>query len=82
MRDKEGGNVLASGGFGCVFSPALKCNDKTNENTQPQSKKKHISKLMLKKYAIQEYDEIKNIKEKLKYIHNYEDYFLIENFST
>ena len=24
-RTKQGGKVLASGGFGCVFTPALKC---------------------------------------------------------
>ena len=24
-KNNTGGNVLASGGFGCVFSPALKC---------------------------------------------------------
>ena len=27
---KKGGKVLASGGFGCVFSPALKCQGKKN----------------------------------------------------
>ena len=41
MCDKKGGNILASGGFGCVFSPPLKC-----ENEKSQDKNK-LSKLML-----------------------------------
>ena len=44
MYDK-GGKVLASGGFGCVFSPALKCQGKTK---RAEGK---ISKLMSVKHA-------------------------------
>ena len=29
ISNKNGGKVLASGGFGCIFSPALKCNGST-----------------------------------------------------
>jgi hypothetical protein len=76
MCDKKGGNVLASGGFGCVFSPALNCK---GETSQPKG---NISKLMLEKYAIEEYSEINNIREKLKHLPNYENYFLLNNFST
>jgi hypothetical protein len=76
MCDKKGGNVLASGGFGCVFSPALTCK---GENEQPSGL---ISKLMLEKYAIEEYSEINNIRAKLKDIPNYKNYFLLNNFST
>ena len=28
---EKGGNILASGGFGCVFSPALICQEKKND---------------------------------------------------
>ena len=45
MKNNKGGKVLASGGFGCVFSPQLKCKGKT-------LKKRGISKLMKKEYAI------------------------------
>ena len=70
----KGGKVIASGGYGCVFSPALKCNNK-------KRKKGMISKLMIKKYALEEYNEINKIKEKLNNIPNYLDFFLIGNFS-
>jgi serine/threonine protein kinase len=68
---KKGGNILASGGFGCVFSPALKC-----EGEKKRSKNK-ISKLMTEKHAMSEYNEIVSIKSHLKNIKDYTDYFLI-----
>ena len=67
-----GGSALASGGFGCVFSPSLKCEGKKRD-------KNKISKLMIEKYAYKEYDEIKLIRLKLKTIKNYEDFFLIND---
>lgn len=67
----KGGNVLASGGYGCVFSPALICEGETKRPTNK------ISKLMTEKHAISEYDEIVSIKEKLQHIKDYRDYFLI-----
>jgi serine/threonine protein kinase len=67
----KGGKVIASGGFGCVFSPALKCKGKTKRE------KNKISKLLTKKHATSEYQEIIDIKEKLDSIPNYKDYFVI-----
>ena len=72
--NKEGGEAIASGGFGCVFSPALKC-----KNNKGSSKHK-ISKLMIKKYAFNEYNEINKFLQKLNTIPNYENYFLINDF--
>lgn len=70
-KSKQGGKVLASGGFGCVFFPALKCkNNKTRKN-------KAISKLMTIKHADKEYAEIVSIKAKLKNIPNYKRFFLV-----
>jgi uncharacterized SAM-binding protein YcdF (DUF218 family) len=66
-----GGKVIASGGFGCVFDPALKCEDA--KNREPNK----ISKIMTERHAIQEYEEINKIKEKLDTLDNYKDYFLI-----
>jgi hypothetical protein len=71
----NGGEVIASGGFGCVFSPALKCLGKK------QRDKKKVSKLMTTKHAKQEYEEIKCIKQKLDKIPNYKKYFIIDNLS-
>jgi len=72
---KKGGSVLASGGFGCVFSPALKC-----EGTQKREINK-VSKLMTRKHAIDEYDEIATIKEQLDTVKNYADYFVIDDIN-
>ena len=71
-KNTKGGKVLASGGFGCVFTPALKCND---SNTRENNK---VSKLMETKYAIEEYETINNIKRLLDTINNYQDYFILD----
>ena len=55
-----GGKVIASGGFGCVFSPALKC-----KGVKIRRGKNRISKLLTKKHALKEYNEIQIIKKKL-----------------
>jgi serine/threonine protein kinase len=70
-KNKIGGKVIASGGYGCVFTPALRC-----ENKKKRDKNK-ISKLMTERHAVQEYEEINEIENVLKKIPNYEDYFLI-----
>jgi len=75
LNNKYGGKVLASGGFGCVFTPALKC---INNTTRDKDK---ISKLMTNKHAKEEYDELVYLNSKLKIIQNYKNYFLIDDFS-
>jgi serine/threonine protein kinase len=70
-KDNVGGRVLASGGFGCVFSPALKCEGETKRAAGK------ISKLMSEKHATEEYEEINKLNEKLNKIRNYNDYFLL-----
>ena len=70
-----GGQVIASGGFGCVFSPALKC-----VGAKKREKNK-ISKLMTEKHALEEYKEIIFLKEHLDTIPNYQDYFLIDRIN-
>lgn len=70
-KTNKGGKVIASGGYGCVFDPALKCEGVSKRET------KKISKLMTERHATQEYEEINNIKQKLDRIPNYEDYFLV-----
>jgi len=75
VNSKQGGKVLASGGFGCVFTPALKCIDKNKRD------KDKISKLMTNKHAKEEYDEIQYLHTKLNTIPNYSEYFLIDDFA-
>jgi len=70
-KTNKGGKVLASGGFGCVFTPALKC-----EGSASRGRNK-VSKLMTEKHAIQEYEEINKYKKILETVPNYEDYYLL-----
>jgi hypothetical protein len=80
----KGGEVIAAGGFGCVFEPALICKDtKMNAKTNTKTRKniKTISKLMTKQHAFEEYDEILTIRNKLQSIANYTHYFLINGFT-
>ena len=74
-NNKQGGKVLASGGFGCVFTPALKC---IGNNTRDKNK---ISKLMTNKHAKEEYEELIYVNSKLKVIPNFKNYFLIDDFT-
>ena len=66
---KKGGKMIDSGGYGCVFSPALKCKNKTR-------KKGYITKLMTKKYGLAEYNDMKKITSILKKIPRNADFFV------
>lgn len=72
MNDINGGKSIGHGGFGCVFRPSIKCNSNSPSN-------KEISKLMLKKDAEEEFNEISFFATILSKIKNYNNYFLIEN---
>ena len=78
MLTKKGGKVIASGGFGCIFSPSLKC--KSNYDTSNYDTS-NISKLMLTKSANDEYNQIEKFKNTLTTIPNYINYFLLDNFT-
>jgi serine/threonine protein kinase len=69
---KQGGKVIGSGGYGCVFRPALRCN-----GTRKRASKT-ISKLMLNKYVKREYMEITKFLPILQKIPSYKNYFIIE----
>jgi len=72
---KYGGKVIASGGYGCIFRPALKCVDE-------QRAKGQISKLMTLKNLDNEYNDIVKFKPFLQQIPNYENYFFIDGVYT
>jgi serine/threonine protein kinase len=66
----DGGAAIASGGFGCVFRPSIKCkNKKTKKNT--------VSKLMVKELADRELLESKKIFDEINKIPNSGDFFII-----
>ena len=74
-KKQKGGKIIASGGFGCIFKPALKC-----ENTETKDANK-ISKLMTIKHATDEYNQIQKFKYILNVIPNYSNYFLLDDFT-
>ena len=79
---KIGGNLIESGGFGCIFKPQLKCNpNNVLEGDNNYVGDKGITKLMRKRYGISEYNEIKRFIPILKTIRNYNDYFIISNYT-
>jgi hypothetical protein len=71
-----GGEPIASGGYGCVFKPALSC--KSNPGKRSPGK---ITKLMSKKYAEREYNEIMRFQKILSSIPNYTHFFLLNDFT-
>jgi hypothetical protein len=67
----RGGDMLNSGGYGCVFYPSLKCkNNKTLKNK--------ISKLMTTSNANSEMDLITNMKQIVINIPNYQKHFITD----
>lgn len=72
---KHGGKVIESGGFGCVFKPALKC-----YGTVKRERNK-ITKLMTQKKATSEYNTINQIRKKLNKIKNYKEYFITDDLT-
>ena len=58
----KGGGAIASGSYGCVFSPAFYCT-----NVQgAYNKHNYVSKLMLNSEASKEYQELLDIKNIIK----------------
>ena len=73
-KKKSGGKAIDSGGFGCVFSPALKCRGK-------KTRTKGISKLSFLEDSNIEFNTLKNVQKYLSKIPNYEKYFLIKDIT-
>lgn len=74
-KTRKGGKVIASGGYGCIFRPALKCVGKARPKNQ-------ISKLMTIKHIGEEYGDIVKFKPILEKIPNYKNYFFIDGVYT
>ena len=80
----KGGKVIASGGFGCIFKPALHCineHEQSDNDSINISNHNKISKLMSAKHAKDEYQQIQQFKSILHVIPNYEHYFLLNNIT-
>lgn len=70
----KGGIPVYPGGYSCVFKPQLKCKKKTKKKYQ--NKKEGISKLLFKKYANIEVNNIEKFYKALKKIPKSYKYFL------
>jgi hypothetical protein len=80
-----GGKVIDSGGFGCVFRPQIRCKKSRNNKNKIYGDNKYdengISKVMPKKYAINEYNELVKFISIIKMIPNYNHYFIISQIT-
>jgi hypothetical protein len=76
-KKQTGGNLIASGGFGCIFSPALKCHNQDSNHIYTNK----ITKLMISKDAQDEYNQIQEFKNILQSIPNYDKYFLLNDIT-
>ena len=76
---QNGGEVINSGGFGCIFKPELKCSNDSEIASVNETNR--ISKLMTNKNAMEEFNLIQKFKNILSTIPNYENYFLLNNFT-
>ena len=80
-----GGAPFAQGGFGCIFSPALKCKESettSNIHYDNDNRDKFVSKLIETKYAKREYDYVLKIKKKLEHLPgDVKKYLSIDDFT-
>ena len=67
----DGGKVLGSGTYGCIFKPVLPCKGEITRDPD------YVSKLMRRSDADDEFREITSIKDKVKEIKNYNDFFIL-----
>ena len=76
-QNLEGGEVISSGGYGCIFRPSLKCKSSVNLNSENNNK--YISKLLFNKHAQEEISEINRIKPIIIKIPKNDEYFLLKD---
>uniref|UniRef100_A0A6C0EXN4 Protein kinase domain-containing protein n=1 Tax=viral metagenome TaxID=1070528 RepID=A0A6C0EXN4_9ZZZZ len=73
LQQYDGGAPFTSGGYGCLFKPAIQCEDS-------ETPKNYVSKLLETGNAIREYEYISRIKQKLEHIPaDIKKYLLIDN---
>ena len=61
LKQYDGGAPFTRGGYGCLFKPALECEDS-------ETPKGYVSKLLENRNAVREYEYISRIKQKLQNI--------------
>ena len=79
-NNEDAGAAIAAGGFGCVFRPPImprSASERTKVNAQP-----YISKLMQRRHARDEMQEVNKILPIVEKIPNSGRYFLLEGIFT
>jgi serine/threonine protein kinase len=71
---RHGGKAIASGSYGCVFNPAVKCQGQATRSNG-------ISKMMQSKYAMKEYAFIDNLRKVVVNVPDNSKYFILSNVS-
>lgn len=77
-RTMNGGDVIGSGGYGCVFSPQLHCRKASSKYSAATQRRRYVTKLMTNKNAKSEYNMIQTFNRRLRTIPRYADYFLTD----
>ena len=72
-----GGKVIDTGGYGCIFNPALTCENGIHSDNYSSN----LTKLMVSKNAKKEYEEIQKNQKMLSSIPNYENYFVLQDIT-
>ena len=76
--EDEAGKAIAAGGFGCVFKPAIVCNDAAVNNKMRKNGYEYITKVMIAQYARDEMAEVNRVLPIVKKIPNNKRYFLLD----
>ena len=71
----NGGKVLGSGTYGCIFRPPLLCKGQT------ERQQGYVSKLMVEEEAENEYQEVQKLLQYIVSIPDYQKYFIIDGIT-
>jgi len=75
----KGSGSIGSGGYGCVFLPALSCAADMESDKEVDPTVKYVTKLMTNNHADTEYRLIRSFDKRLRVIPDYTKYFLVAN---
>ena len=78
-RRLGGGEAIASGAYGCVFKPALRC---SGETSRPAAAARLVTKLGRASDLADEFLTLQQVRATLETIPNFRDYFVIDSVTA